>query len=149
MLCALPEEYSDALRASCAAGRKQTQSELCKIDTCQVKLTRISFAQVKLWWLGCISTHNVATIPLYWKVSFGTSQGDTEQLWPTLDLMQDAKLCTQNNANIFTANYFQASQWYYCPKMQSELISIEMKATDGLNLRIAFIPSNIHCNRST
>lgn len=149
MLRVLPEEYSGALWASCAAGRKQTQAELCKKDITKFTwfhLPKLSHADLP----GCISTDNVATILVYLKISFGTSQGDVKQLWPTLDLTQEAKLCTQNVQTSLQQTLLVGVPMGLLPQnTESEFISIQMQITDGLNYRTAFIPHNPHCDRRT
>lgn len=93
MLCAVPDEYSGSLWASCAAGRKQNQAELCKMDISLFGFICLSWAM-----LTYLDVFQQAMLQwsFYWKVSFGTSQGDVKQLWPVLDLTQEAKLWIQN-----------------------------------------------------
>lgn len=75
MLCAVPEEHSGALWASCAAGRKQNQAGLCKTDISLFGF--ISLSGAMLTYLD-IFQQAVLQWTFYWKVSFGTSQGDVK-----------------------------------------------------------------------
>lgn len=55
--------------------------------------------------------------------------------------MQETKLCTQNNANIFAATLPSVSPMGLLPQNTcSELISIKMKVTGGLNFKLHLHP---------